>query len=217
MSLEESCLALMGDELDGPMYQARAFLADPEMDGSNPEFVPKGLELYEEQRGILLSMPSELAEYSDALIKPFADIAEAVKGGSGNWTFVAAPYGEAIDAVTTICVKAGTPVGDLNSSGTTAPSPTEQGEAAISGDYGKDLEVAGIVPDDVASYGKYMSEYMCDTPLGPGIGELDRIVRTLGMGTPENGSGPTALRITVAYFCPHREQALEKSLTANGL
>ena len=121
----------MGDELDGPMYQARAFLADPAMDGSNPDFIPKGLELYRAQRDILSSVPSELAPYSDVLIKPFGDISAAMKkGGTSDWKFVAAPYSEAINAVTTICVREGTPVGDLDKKTAPAPPPTAEADAA---------------------------------------------------------------------------------------
>lgn len=129
-SLEESCIAMMGDEIDGPIYEARAFLADPDMVAPNPEFVPQGLRLYETQREIFASAPNELARYTEVLIAPFADINKILSDGGGQWTFEAEPYSEALDAVTRMCVEAGTPVGDVSrfmssAPATLSPSPSQ--------------------------------------------------------------------------------------------
>lgn len=112
---------------------------------------------------------------------------------------------------TTTVTPAAAPTKTATPKATPTPSPVK-----TSGNYGADLAAAGIVPDDVADYGKFMAEYMCDSPL-TGISSFSDKVRQLGMpGGESGGRGPAVVRLTVAYFCPERAGEGEKQLVFHG-
>lgn len=210
----------MGDELDGPMYQARAFLADPEMTVHNPNFFRQGIEHYEVQKEIFDIAPASVSEYSEPLLKAFEDIVDLNESGTGTWTFVATPYTEALNAVTTICVKAGTPVGDLseldNEADVTSNESGISSATEISGKFEDDLAQVGVFPDSIGEYASLMKGLLCTSPVGPGAGSMEAHVAALGGGSPQAGQGAEALKLTVAYFCPLRFDAVVNSLRKNG-
>lgn len=91
------------------------------------------------------------------------------------------------------------------------PTPTPA-IAKTSGNYGADLAAAGIVPDDVADYGKFMKEQLCDAPL-TGLSSFSESVRILGSSASDDVA---KIRLSVAYFCPERVALGEKELRLHG-
>lgn len=111
-----------------------------------------------------------------------------------------------------------TTVEAVTETSTEIPSPETTPSAAIevSGDYGADLAAAGVVPDDVAAYGKFMAEYMCDSPIN-GVTTFSDQVRMFGEpGGESGGRGPAVVRLTVAYYCPERDALAEEYLKVHG-
>ena len=89
-----------------------------------------------------------------------------------------------------------------------APAPVK-----TTGDYGADLAAAGIVPDDVEEYRKFMVDFLCKSP----IGSFSEEVRDVGVpGGESTGRSPAVVRLTVAYFCPERAAEAEKQLRLHG-
>lgn len=97
---------------------------------------------------------------------------------------------------------------------TSTPAPTP---IKTSGNYGADLAAAGIVPDDVADYGKFMKEYLCDVPLTKDKfwdrSEFSESLRTLSSAASDDVA---KVRLSVAYFCPQRTALAEEALKEHG-
>ncbi|MFJ6377412.1 hypothetical protein ACIQH9_17050 [Pseudarthrobacter oxydans] len=88
-----------------------------------------------------------------------------------------------------------------------------------SGHYGADLGAAGIVPDDAKDYGDYLAKHLCQSSLtqASAIGSFNYGVDRFGKpGGESSGTGPAAVRLTVAYYCPERTAAAEKQLKTLG-
>ncbi|MHA7297692.1 hypothetical protein [Pseudarthrobacter sp. MDT3-1] len=112
---------------------------------------------------------------------------------------------------TTTVTPTASPAKTATPKATPTPAPVK-----TSGSYGADLAAAGVVPDDVANYGKFMAKYMCDSPMS-GISSFSDQVRQFGIpGGESGGRGPAVVRLTVAYFCPARAAEAEKQLAYHG-
>lgn len=97
-----------------------------------------------------------------------------------------------------------------------APTPAP---VKTSGNYGADLAAAGTVPDNVADYGKYMAELLCDPPITKvdEFGNFSHAVYRYGEpGSESRGSGPMVVQLTVAYYCPERLSEANKELKKLG-
>lgn len=60
-----------------------------------------------------------------------------------------------------------------------------------------------------------MKENLCDVPLISQITDFAWAVKRFGI-PGGGGTGPSVVRLTVAYYCPDRTQVAEKELKANG-
>lgn len=130
----------------------------------------------------------------------------------------AGPPSAGAPTVTVTATTTVTPVTAPTNTATPTPTPTPA-PVKTSGNYGADLAAAGVVPDDVASYGKFMKEELCDSSLTQfaAVGSFNYGVDRFGRpGSEASGSGPAVVRLTVAYFCPERASAAEKQLNTLG-
>jgi hypothetical protein len=101
-----------------------------------------------------------------------------------------------------------TPVTTAGQTPAPAPAPVK-----TTGDYGADLAAAGIVPDNVEDYRKFMVDFLCRSP----ISSFSEEVREMGVpGGESTGRSPAVVRLTVAYFCPERAAEAEKQLRHHG-
>lgn len=100
---------------------------------------------------------------------------------------------------------------------TVAPAPTATPTPVkTSGNYGADLAAAGVIPDSVSRYAKFMEESFCDAPLTIArpfkYTHFSNSVRTQGSGADD----VAATRLSVAYFCPERAELAEAALKEHG-
>lgn len=85
------------------------------------------------------------------------------------------------------------------------------------GNYGADLAAAGIVPDDVADYGLFMKEELCDGAITKhkfwDRSVLSENIRTLASSAAEDVA---SVRLSIAYFCPEHSPLAEAALKEHG-
>lgn len=118
-----------------------------------------------------------------------------------------------VTATTTVTASAAPTTAAPKTTPKASPTPAP---VKTSGSYGADLAAAGVVPDDVADYGKFMAKYLCDSPMTGFSSFSDQVNQFGEPGGESGGRGPAVVRLTVAYFCPARAAEAEKSLAYHG-
>lgn len=99
------------------------------------------------------------------------------------------------------------------------PSPGQlPTRVKISSNYGADLaSAARLVPESLPVYTAFMKEQLCESPLTKDpvfeYSQFSGNVRTLYAGEADI---VTAIRLTVAHFCPQRADLAEEALRYHG-
>lgn len=205
VSEKATCDQLMGSEGNSTFLDALTFIND--ITDFDEAAQSTATVLSEDLNGIAKRAEPEVRTLLLALVEPIDGLLEA---GGTSYQLEVVDFKAASTELLNRCSDLGTDI-PLTGSLDTTPSPI-----ATSGDFGADLAAAGTVPDNVASFGEFMEENLCHSPM-TGISNFSEQVRRLGTpGSESSGSSPSVVRLTIAYFCPARADVAEQELKAHG-
>ncbi|WP_156380293.1 hypothetical protein [Arthrobacter sp. Soil762] len=205
VSAKTTCDQLMGSKSHSTFLDSIAFVKDvTNVDSTARSTASK-----------LSAELSDIAKRAEPDVKTLVNaLAEPVDGllnAAGSYDLKAADFKAAGTELINRCADLGVSI-PYRPDSTPFPSPIQ-----TTGSYGADLASAGIVPDNVTSFGQFMKEFLCDKPLSGGYTNFSTEVKEFGSpGSESSGRGPAVVRLTVAYFCPARAADAERELRLNG-
>jgi hypothetical protein len=205
VSPKSTCDQLMGGEGNSTFLDTITFLRDITDFDEDAQSTAKVLS--DDLNGIAKRAEPDVKALILAMVEPIDGLLQA---SGTSYKIEPVDFKAASTELLNRCSDLGTDI-PLAGSLDAKPSPI-----ATSGDFGADLAAAGTVPESVARFGQFMEENLCQSPLS-GISSFSEQVRRLGTpGREASGSGPSVIRLTVAYYCPERIAIAEQELEAHG-